>query len=91
MTREALHAYVHGRVQGVGFRYFTQMTARQLEITGWVRNRMDGSVEVRAEGSAEALASFRDYLHQGPPSAHVERVDLRTAEPEGSFSGFSVR
>ena len=91
MSERALHAQVHARVQGAGFGYLTQMTARQLGITGWVRNRMDGSVEVRAEGPADAIDSFLAYLQQGPASANVTGVDSRSIEPEHAFDTFSVR
>lgn len=91
MARSACTAEIHGRVQGVGFRYHTQTTARSLGVVGWVRNRRDGTVEVRAEGEAEALAEFRRYLHQGPPTAHVERVEVRSVEPTGEHRSFVVR
>jgi acylphosphatase len=90
MAVTAFTARVHGRVQGVGFRYYTQMTARSLGVVGWVRNRRDGTVEVRAEGEDAALAEFRRYLHDGPPSAHVERVDIHDADPTGDHRSFVV-
>lgn len=86
----AVHARVYGRVQGVGFRYFTRSTAASLGLSGWVKNRMDGSVEVRAEGSRAQVEALVDYLRHGPPSSHVRTVDLRYPEPTGSFRDFSV-
>lgn len=91
MAATAFTAQVYGRVQGVGFRYHTQMTARSLGVVGWVRNLRDGTVEVRAEGDEESLKEFKRYLHQGPPTAHVERVKVRPAEPSGAQNSFSVR
>lgn len=91
MDNTAFTAVVHGRVQGVGFRYHTQMTARSLGVVGWVRNRRDGAVEVRAEGKKQPLAEFQRYLKQGPPTAHVERVDVHPTEPTGDHRSFVVR
>ncbi|MEX2443185.1 MAG: acylphosphatase [Alkalispirochaeta sp.] len=91
MAATAFTAHVHGRVQGVGFRYHTQMTALSLGVVGWVRNRRDGTVEVRAEGEEPVLKEFRRYLDQGPPTAHVERVDVRPVEPTGEYRSFLVR
>ncbi len=64
-----------GRVQGVGFRWFTVTTARELGLRGSVRNLPDGAVEVHAEGAAEGLAALRGRLERGPSAARVERVD----------------
>jgi acylphosphatase len=66
------------------------MTARSIGVTGWVRNRADGSVEVYAEGAPEALQRFEQYLHEGPPTAHVERVDSSHPEPGGEHRSFRV-
>jgi acylphosphatase len=86
-----LHAVVHGHVQGVYFRATTQREAVQRGLTGWVRNRWDGTVEVVAEGPRSALASFEIFLHQGPPGAHVTHVDIAYSEATGEFSGFHIR
>jgi acylphosphatase len=86
-----LHAVVHGRVQGVSFRHYTVLRARELGITGWVRNRPDGTVEVTAEGEKSQLNPFLDFLRSGPPAAHVTRVDLHWYDATGSFDSFDVR
>jgi len=86
-----LHAVVHGRVQGVNFRYYTVRTAQRLGLTGWVANRWDGTVETVAEGPREALEEFRDFLHRGPPSAVVQQVDVTWKTPTGDFKRFGVR
>ena len=65
---------IHGRVQGVGFRWWVRQHARDLGLVGTVQNRPDGSVEVVATGSAEALATLRGLLQQGPPNALVAEV-----------------
>jgi acylphosphatase len=65
---------IEGRVQGVGFRYFTRKAARGLGLAGFVRNLPDGSVEAAAEGAEEALAALERALRQGPPGSRVESV-----------------
>jgi acylphosphatase len=70
-----LHVVVHGRVQGVGFRWFVKDAARRLDLAGWVRNRGDGSVEVAAEGTDDSIATLRSALERGPDGARVEAVD----------------
>lgn len=70
---------VTGRVQGVGFRWFVEREAAQLGITGWVRNREEGSVEVMATGTREQLRSLRAKLQQGPRAARVEQVQESAA------------
>ncbi|HET90207.1 MAG TPA: acylphosphatase [Chloroflexi bacterium] len=86
-----LHAIVHGRVQGVNFRYYTICTAQQLGLTGWVANRRDGTVETVAEGPRAALSEFHEFLHHGPPSAVVQHVDVKWETPTGTFQQFRVR
>ena len=66
---------VSGRVQGVGFRWFTRETATRLGLRGTVRNAADGSVEVLVEGPDAAVAELRRRLEEGPPGAEVERVE----------------
>jgi acylphosphatase len=72
---DVLHAVVRGRVQGVGFRWFVRERARRLGIRGWVRNRVDGCVEVAAAGEPESLEQLRKSLSEGPSGAHVSAVD----------------
>lgn len=79
---------ITGRVQGVGFRWFTRRTAGELDVRGAVRNRSDGSVEVHAEGPGDILDRFEERLRQGPRGARVD--GLRRAEsslpiPEAGF------
>ena len=82
---------VSGRVQGVGFRYFTQEAAMHEGLTGWVRNLADGTVEVMAEGDAEAVERFARRLARGPSLARVDRVDIDDETPSGARGPFSVR
>jgi acylphosphatase len=80
-----------GRVQGVGFRYFTEAAAAREGIVGWVRNTPDGTVEVTAEGEAEALERFERGLYHGPPGARVARVDVDDMIPTGRMAGFIIK
>ena len=88
---QRLAAVVSGQVQGVGFRYFVQQVAVQLTLTGWVRNRWDGCVEVVAEGRHEKLLHLLALLHQGPPSAVVTEVEADWLEASGEFASFRVK
>ena len=71
----AMHILIAGRVQGVGFRWFARVAARRLELSGWVRNRQDGTVEVAASGPQEKLDQFRRQLSRGPDAASVEKLE----------------
>jgi acylphosphatase len=86
-----LHATVEGRVQGVSFRYFVTEQAQLLGITGWVRNRLNGAVEVLAEGPRNRLELLLKALNQGPPAAYVSDVQVEWLEGSGEFTSFWVR
>lgn len=75
-----------GRVQGVGFRYSMAMQAVRMGVTGWVRNRRDGSVEAIVDGADEAIESIIAWARTGPRSAQV--VSVEVGEATGSFSAF---
>jgi acylphosphatase len=81
---------VHGRVQGVGFRFGVVRAAGTRGVNGWVRNCADGSVEAVLEGDASAVESVVRFCREGPRGAAVSRVDVREEEPEG-LRGFDVR
>jgi acylphosphatase len=87
----ARHYLVSGRVQGVGFRFFTQTAARREGVYGWVRNTPDGRVEIQAEGEAEAMDRFENRVRHGPPGARVDRVDSTDLDPGGQNFGFDIR
>jgi acylphosphatase len=72
---------VRGRVQGVGYRYACAHQAQALGITGWVRNRRDGSVEAMLQGGAEALAQMRRWLRDGVPGARVDELEVTQLPP----------
>jgi acylphosphatase len=82
---------VSGRVQGVGFRFFTVDAARREGLNGWVMNRQDGRVEVQAEGDREAVDRFERQLRHGPPGSRVESVDVEDDVPAGRATGFMIR
>ena len=81
---------VSGRVQGVGFRFFTHDAARREGIQGWVRNREDGRVEIEAEGDADALTRFEMAIRRGPAGARVEDVHVDLMPATGTRNGFRV-
>ena len=87
----ARHYRVSGRVQRVGFRYFVYESARREGLAGWVGNLPDGSVEIAAEGEAEAVDRFDRALRQGPAGARVDNVDTDLVPPTGRHAGFTIR
>jgi acylphosphatase len=89
--RVARRYVIAGRVQGVGFRWFTHDAARREGVHGWVRNLADGSVEVMAEGETTAVDRLEAAVRRGPSSAHVERVDIEEHAPAGRVTGFEIR
>jgi acylphosphatase len=82
---------ISGRVQGVGFRQYTERCALREGLHGWVRNAADGAVEAEAEGDAESIARFEAALHAGPRGSRVDTVDISEATPTLRATGFMVR
>ncbi len=82
---------VSGRVQGVGFRYFTEDQARREGLNGHVRNLPDGRVEIVAEGDHEAVERFERAIRRGPAGARVDRCEVSELVPSRRASGFSIR
>lgn len=78
---KSYHLVMIGRVQGVGFRYFAQQKALELKLVGWIKNKMDGSVEMEIEGPEPVADSFIDYLKVGNGYSRVDRV-FKTELPE---------
>lgn len=82
---------VTGLVQGVNFRWHTRLTAEQLNVTGWVMNLPDGSVEGCFEGEEVDVAALVDWCRSGPALARVDHLALRHEEHRGEFDRFEVR
>jgi acylphosphatase len=91
LMRVARRFLVSGRVQGVGYRYFAQDAARHEGLHGYAANQDDGTVEVQAEGEAEALERFERKLRQGPSRSRVEHVRIDEVPPDQGNTGFSIR
>ncbi|MFN2299845.1 MAG: acylphosphatase [Anaerolineales bacterium] len=89
--KERLRAEVFGIVQGVGFRVFVMRRAQRYGLTGWVRNRWDGSVELTAEGPRPALDTLLADIKEGPSGSSVERVDAFWEPATSEFRFFGVR
>lgn len=86
-----VHAFVSGKVQGVGFREATRRRAVELQVSGWTRNLSDGRVEVLAEGERASVEQLVVFLHEGPRSAEVRRVDAEYDAPRGDLGGFEIK
>jgi acylphosphatase len=82
---------ITGRVQGVGFRYALQDEAEKLGLSGWVRNRSDGSVEAVVQGSPQAVEALGAWARRGPPAAKVAQVRVEAATEEPLSEGFELR
>lgn len=81
---------IRGRVQGVGFRYTTRHIAQRLGLSGWARNRGDGSVEIWAQGTSEALRRLHDFLNFGPRGSRVDSLTVDEVDPDRSLTSFEV-
>jgi acylphosphatase len=91
MDHQRVHALVRGRVQGVGFRFFTEDRAAELGVTGWVRNLPDGSVELIAEGPRNDLERLIEAVRRGPPASRVHDVETMWSEARGDLGAFRIR
>lgn len=89
-TMTARRLRIHGHVQGVCYRDWTERTARSLGLSGWVRNRRDGTVELVVAGGMDEIARFITLARDGPPAARVSRID-ESEVPEAGLSGFHQR
>ncbi|WP_031158625.1 acylphosphatase [Streptosporangium roseum] len=91
MTGVRLTAWARGRVQGVGFRWWTRARALELGLVGWARNTPDGRVEIVAEGSREDCARLLELLRGGDTPGRVDGVVERWSEAKGGSAGFVER
>ena len=85
-----VHYYVKGRVQGVGFRYFTKSQADDIGLSGWVRNLPDGQVEAEAQGSEEQLSQFYEALGRGPSFGRVDDIRKNEMTPVDTEKSFEI-
>ena len=90
MALKQLQIIVRGRVQGVFFRASAQRESRRLGLSGWVRNRVDGSVEIVAEGEEASIRELCGWAQKGPSAARVDRVDTRWRSFSGDFPDFRI-
>jgi len=84
-----VHVIVGGEVQGVGYRYTMRMVAREAGVSGWVRNRRDGTVEAEVEGTPDQVDEVLAWMAAGPPGAHVASAAVTEGSPTGE-RGFEV-
>jgi acylphosphatase len=82
---------IRGRVQGVGFRWFVEREACLLQVTGWVRNNADSTVEVLAQGTRDQLAGLHSRLREGPRAARVDAVEVKDADATPGLAAFQIR
>ena len=84
------HIFVNGRVQGVGFRYSVRKRAAALTLKGYVRNLVDGRVEILAQGSRERLGQLIDFVRNSPGLSFVIRLNIDWEEPSSGFEDFHI-
>jgi Acylphosphatases len=85
-----VHAIVSGDVQGVGYRYTARMYAERFGVTGWIRNRRDGTVEAEVEGDSESVDEMLAWMAEGPPGSRVDGARVEDL-PAAGGAGFEVR
>lgn len=85
-----VHLLVYGRVQGVFFRHNTKKIADKLNVKGWVKNNLDNTVEITAEGMDDAIDKFLNWCKKGPIGAKVEKVKLKECKVKNEFNNFSI-
>lgn len=85
------HVYLSGRVQGVGFRAFTQRTAQRLEVNGWVKNLSDGRVEAVFAGPKEEVDKILAQVKKGPSFAEVNNIEITDETYQGEYDNFEIR
>ena len=91
MVKKRVHVIIRGHVQGVLFRYSIKKNALVLGLTGWVKNKTNGTVEVITEGEEENLKELVKFCRQGPSRADVTGISVDWDEYKGEFEGFRIR
>ena len=88
--KKGVHAFVVGQVQGVGFRYYVHRVARRYMLSGWVRNLVDGQVEIMVEGDENELGHFIDEVKKGSRWSHVDDVKVEWVDYQNQFRSFEI-
>ena len=91
MPREQRHIKIHGKVQGVGYRFFATRVARRLGLKGWIENNRDGTVEASVEGETSAIDEWLEELKEGPRYAEVTNIEQETKDYTGRLGDFDVK
>jgi acylphosphatase len=91
MIKRRMHVLIKGAVQGVYFRYNTLKKAGEYHLTGWVRNKADGNVEMVCEGMEDDIDKMVRWCNQGPERAYVREVETEWKEYTGEFNVFEIR
>ena len=91
MSVSAVNIIAHGRVQGVGFRFFVREKASLFGLCGWVRNRSDGTVELYAEGEDGSVREFMTEIEKGPVFGNISGLTVDWTIPENTYSGFNIK
>jgi acylphosphatase len=91
MMKQRVKLIVTGQVQGIGYRWFVQQEAMQEKLSGWVRNRPDGTVELEAEGDSDRMDQFINALRSAHPNARVDHIEIQRLEPLKKSAGFDIK
>jgi acylphosphatase len=91
MEKTCVQIIISGKVQGVGYRYSAQQAADEYQLTGWVQNKINGDVEIIAEGEQHQLDQFISWTKQGPKFADVKQVVINKLTANNTFTQFRVR
>jgi acylphosphatase len=91
MSVSAVHVVAHGRVQGVGFRFFVREKASLFGLNGWVKNRSDGTVELYVEGEDGDVRDFITDVEKGPVFGNVSEMTVEWTTPENRFTEFNIK
>ena len=86
-----VYLYIKGDVIGVGFRAWTKIQAKIVNVTGWVRNNNEGFVEAQIQGDEEKIKQIIELIKKGPPVSHVSEVEVFWQEPKEVFDQFEIR
>jgi len=91
MAKELRHIKIHGKVQGVGYRFFATRVARRLGLKGWIQNNRDSTAEALVEGEKNAIDEWLEELKEGPRYAEVTRIEQETKDFSGKLGDFDVK